>query len=224
MSLTDKQKKTRNAEYQQRWRERNVISLTADARDIARKLTTMDDQVKFAQIVGLLNQRINPKDGRCRFVKDDGGRSKSGIARARGCKDETSDCVARAIAIATQKPYLEVWNALTAAAVRHVAAGGKSDWAKWARRSRGARAFHADQGVHNEVSGPYLESLGWKFTSTKHLPRGKGVHLRADELPRGRLVVDMRRHFTAVIDGDLHDTHDCSDDGRRRIRGYWSRA
>ena len=70
-----------NVEKQRRWRERNMISLTWDARDIVRKLATMDDPVKLAQIVGLLNARLNPKDGRLRFVKDDGGRSKSGIAR-----------------------------------------------------------------------------------------------------------------------------------------------
>jgi hypothetical protein len=212
-----------NTEKQRRWRARNFVSLAADAREIIRKLATMDDQDKLAQIVAGLNQKLNPKDGRCRFVKDDGGRSRSGIARA-AAGDGVGDCVARAIAIATQRPYREVHDALTAAAVRHAAAGGKSDWAKWARRSRGARAFHADHGVHNEVSDVYLKSLGWKYTSTKHLPRGSGVHLRADELPRGRLIVQLRRHLTAVIDGDLRDIHDCSDEGRCRIQGYWTRA
>src|SRR5262249_25544907 len=95
-----------NAEKQARWRKRNLIALTANAREIARRLATMDDQVKLAQIVGLLNKQLNPKDGRCRWVKDDGGRGGSGIPRGR--KGEIGDCVARAIAIATQKPYREV--------------------------------------------------------------------------------------------------------------------
>jgi hypothetical protein len=209
-----------NAERQQRWQKRNLISLTADAREIARRLAAMDDQSKLAQIVVLLNARRNPKDGRCRFVKNDGGRRRSGIARA-GRKDEVSDCVARAIAIATRKPYREVHDALTVAKVRDVAAG-KSDWTRRARRKGGVYAFHADHGVGDEVYGPYLKDLGWRFTSTKELPRGRGVHLRADELPKGRLMVLLPGHLTAVIDGVIHDTLDCSDEGRRRIRGYWT--
>jgi len=203
-----------------RWRKRNLLPLTADAREIARKLASMDDQAKFAQIVQLLNARLNPKDGRCRWVKDDGGRGRSGIARG-SSKDGTGDCVARAIAIATQKPYREVHDALTAAKVREVAAG-KDAWTRYARHRGGIRAFHADHGVASAAYGPYLEGLGWKFTSTKELPRGKGVHLRADELPGGRLIVELRRHLTAVVDGVIHDTDDCSDEGRCRIRGYWT--
>ena len=94
--------------------------------------------------------------------------------------------------------------------------------ARWARRRKGARTFHADYGVADEVYGPYLEDLGWTFTSTKELPRGRGIHLRADELPRGRLIVRLPGHLTAVIDGVIHDTNDCSDDGRCRIQGYWT--
>ena len=208
-----------NAQKQERWRKRNLIALSWDAREIVRRLATMEDQPKLALIVALLNQRLNPKDGRCQWVKDDGGRRGS---IPRGRKDEVGDCVARAIAIATEKPYREVHDALIATAVR-VAAEGKGDWAKWAKRKGRFRAFHADHGVPTEVSDIYLAALGWKYTSTKKLPRGKGIRLRADELPGGRLIVDLRRHYTAVIDGVIHDTQDCSEEGRRRIRGYWSK-
>jgi hypothetical protein len=208
-----------NAERQRRWRDRNVVLLTADARDIARRLAAMDDQVKLAEVVRLLTGRRNPGDGRCRFVRDDGGRSRSGVAR--GGRGGTGDCAVRAIAIATGKPYREVHDALTLAAVHHAAAG-RDAWARWVRRRGGVRAVHADHGVAKEVSGPYLEALGWRYTSTKDLPRGRGVHLRADELPRGRLIVRLRNHLVAVIDHVIRDTGDCSDDGRCRIQGYWT--
>jgi len=208
-----------NAQKQARFRQRNLLLLTADARKIVDKLVTMDDQAKLALIVSLLNKRLSPKDGRCRWVKDDGGRGRPDIARGR--RGETNDCVARAIAIATQRPYREVHDALTAATVRYVAVSD-SDWARRARRRGGVCVFHADHGVATEVYGPYLKRLGWKLTSTRELPRGKGVHLRADELPRGRLIVALPRHLVAVIDGVIHDTHDCSDEGRRRIQGYWT--
>ena len=50
---------------------------------------------------------------------------------------------------------------------------------------------------------------------------GCTVHLRADELPTGRLIVSVSRHVVAVIDGVIHDTHDPSRDGTRCVYGYW---
>src|SRR6516225_3837463 len=107
------------------------------------------------------------------------------------------------------------------AKIRRVAAGTDA-YARWARRRGNVRFLHADHGVMDAVYGPYLEGLGWRFTSTRDLPRGRGVHLRADELPRGRLIVRLPGHLVAVVDGVIHDTNDCSEEGRRRIRGYWS--
>lgn len=51
---------------------------------------------------------------------------------------------------------------------------------------------------------------------------GCKVHLRAAELPKGRLIVRVSRHLVAVLDGMIHDTHDCSRDGTRCVYGYWS--
>jgi hypothetical protein len=208
-----------SAEKQARYRARNIVLLTAGAQAIADKLMEMEDQAKLIQVMALLKGRLDPTDGRCRWVKDDGGRSRSGVAR--GHKDAVGDCVARAIAIAAQRPYREVHDALIAAKVREVATS-KEAWAKRARHKGGISWFHADYGVTNKEYGPYLAGLGWKYTSTKELPRGKGVHLRANELPNGRLIVCLPRHLVAVIDGVIHDTGDCSDEGRRRIRGYWA--
>jgi hypothetical protein len=50
---------------------------------------------------------------------------------------------------------------------------------------------------------------------------GCTVHLSADELPSGRLVVSVSKHLTAVIDGVIHDTHDPSRRGTRCVYGYW---
>jgi hypothetical protein len=98
--------------------------------------------------------KTNPTDGRCPFVRDDGGRRQSGIDRGR-----TGDCAVRAIAIATQMPYRDVHDALTLAAVHHAVAG-RSAFARLVRRHGRARHFHADYGVADEVFGPYLEGLG----------------------------------------------------------------
>ena len=124
--------------------------------------------------------------------------------------------MARAIAIAAQKPYREVHDALVVRSVQH-AHVDNSAYGKWARRKGGVRAFDADHGCPPGAYGPYLESLGWKFTSTKD----QRIRLRADELPSGRLIVEVHRHLVAVIDGAIHDTHDCGRAGRRPVVGYW---
>jgi hypothetical protein len=56
---------------------------------------------------------------------------------------------------------------LTAATVRYVAAA-KEGWGKLAkRRGRASLALlHAHHGVAAEISGPYLESLGWRYASS----------------------------------------------------------
>jgi hypothetical protein len=50
---------------------------------------------------------------------------------------------------------------------------------------------------------------------------GCRVHLRDGELPPGRLVVKVSRHYAAVIGGVLHDTHDSTRGGTRCVYGYW---
>jgi hypothetical protein len=207
-----------SAEKQARYRERNVLLLTADAHAIAEKLIGMEDQAKLVEIVALLKGRLDPTDGRCRWVKDDGGRRRSGIARAGGRKDAVGDCVVRAISIATGKPYSEVHAAITVRIVRHRYSGSVDNaWDKYARRRGGVRAFDPDHGCNDKVFGPYIESLGWNHVTPKDR-----VHLRADELPRGRLIVSISRHLVAVIDHVIHDTHDCGRAGRVRVQSYWT--
>lgn len=51
--------------------------------------------------------------------------------------------------------------------------------------------------------------------------QGCNVHLRADELSPGRLIVSVSKHITIVIDGVIHDTYDPSRDGTRCVYGYF---
>jgi hypothetical protein len=53
---------------------------------------------------------------------------------------------------------------------------------------------------------------------------GCTVHLRADELPEGRLIVSVSRHTVAVIDGMIHNTHDPSRGETRCVYGYWKQG
>jgi len=123
------------------------------------------------------------------FVIDDGGRE------AAGYKGVTGDCVCRAIAIATAKPYQEVYDAL-------------NGFAKAERRGKRKRGISSSRnGVYKQTYRKYLDSLGWKWVPTMQIGSGCKVHLHDGELPMGRLIVCVSKHLTAVIDGVIHDTH-----------------
>ena len=150
-----------------------------------------------------------PKPALCRYVYDDGGAGRS---------NHGGGCVPRAIAIATGRPYRKVYKSLAAATRRYVQRWPRSHIAGWVRRSR--HGFDPDHGVYPRIHDPYLASLGWQYTPTKD----QKVRLRADELPPGRLIVQVHRHLVAVIDGVIHDTYDSGQKGRRPVRGFYTRV
>ena len=135
---------------------------------------------------------------------NDGGRT------AAGYRGDCGDCVVRAIAIATELPYQQVYDTLKVEAQRE-------------RPRQGHRSTVRD-GVLKATYKRYLESLGWAWIATMGIGTGCRVHLRADELPSGRLIVSLSRHLCAVIDGVIQDTHDPSRDGTRCVYGYWQKA
>ena len=138
------------------------------------------------------------------WVYDDGGRA------AADFKGSARDCVARAVAIASGRPYAEVYAAL--------AAGAGSE-----RKSKGATARN---GIHTgrKWFKDFMRSIGFAWTPTMQIGSGCKVHLRADELPAGRLVVAVSKHSVAVVDGVAHDTHDPTRGGTRCVYGYWTGA
>ena len=136
----------------------------------------------------------------------------AGGREAAGFKGKTGDCVCRAIAIATEMPYKEVYDLINETA--------KSERAS--KRKRGKSS--ARTGVYIGTIRKVMERLGWKWHPTMAIGKGCTVHLRKDELPSGRLVVSVSRHEVAVIDGVVHDTYDCTRDGSRCVYGYYAKA
>ena len=139
------------------------------------------------------------------WIYNDGGRKDAGR------KGDTRDCVCRAIAIATERPYAEVYEALNAA--------GRLE-----RPRDGKARSTARSGVQKTTTRRYIESLGWIWTPTMQIGSGCTVHLRADELPAGRLIVSVSRHLVAVVDGVIHDTHDPAREGTRCVYGYYQKG
>jgi hypothetical protein len=69
----------------------------------------------------------------------------------------------------------------------------------------------------------YLTRLGWVWTATMTIGSGCKVHLSAEELPTGRLIVKVSNRLVAVIDGTVHDTNDPSRESKRCVYGYWKK-
>lgn len=143
------------------------------------------------------------------FQFDDGGR------QAAGFKGTAGDCVARAIAIAAELPYREVYDALA-----------KGNASQRASKKVGKQAKSARNGVYTSRKWfkDYMASLGFVWTPTMLVGQGCKVHMRQGELPAGRLVVSLSRHYAAVIDGTVRDTYDCTRDASRCVYGYWLRS
>jgi hypothetical protein len=137
------------------------------------------------------------------FRYHDGGRS------AAGYRGKAGDCVVRSIAIATGLPYQHIYDLINRASTHE----------RTGNRKRGKS--NARTGVYKSTIKRVMTSLGWIWTPTMQIGSGCTVHLRSDELPGGRLLVSVSKHLTAVVDGVIHDTHDCSRRGTRCVYGYW---
>lgn len=140
------------------------------------------------------------------FIYDDGGRADAGF------KGTTDDCVTRAIAIATEIPYREVYDAINEMA----------QYERPTARTRGKRSS-ARSGVFRKTYERFLTELGWTWVPTMQIGSGCTVHLRADELPDGRVIARLSKHVCAVIDGVIHDLDDPSRDGTRCVYGYFTK-
>lgn len=148
-----------------------------------------------------------------RHVYDDGGRA------AAGFKGDTGDCVVRAIAIAAEMDYQTVYDAINVEALTEFDRRGRLG-----RKAKAGQGSSARTGVHKPTVRQYLERLGWFWTPTMAIGSGCKVHLRANELPEGRLIVAVSKHLVAVIDRVIHDTHDSSRSGTRCVYGYWRQS
>ena len=138
-----------------------------------------------------------------KFIYSDGGRSNY-------FKGSAGDCVVRAVCNATGKDYKEVYNAINELA--------KSE--RTGKRKKGVSS--ARNGVYKPTIKKYIEKvLGWVWCPTMAIGQGCKVHLDADELPSGVLIVNVSGHLTCVKDGVLYDTYDCTREGNRCVYGYW---
>ena len=133
------------------------------------------------------------------FNYNDGGRSKyfKGIAQ---------DCVVRAVAIAEDLDYKEVYDALNKLL--------KSYGEKLVRNS----------GTPKYITRKFIESYGYSWTPVMKIGSGCEMHLREEELDQFEdttIIASVSKHVCCIKNGVLEDTYDCSRGGSRCVYGYW---
>jgi len=125
------------------------------------------------------------------YIYNDGGRAKAGF------KTQT-DCGIRAMAITCGISYKDARKYL-------------KESSKKGRLGSGA----ISGGIYKEDFDQALSQFGFKWKSA---PKLEGRKARYFDLPKGKVVARMAKHFVAVIDGQINDTWNCSD---KMVYGYW---
>ena len=160
------------------------------------------------------------------------------VGASAGFKGKSDDCAIRAIAIGECRDYKEVYDEICVANQKY-----KTKWMDRANvkmlrtphkmtvkdvfyfkmNEKHKTAINPHGGVAKAVSKSYLEKHGWKWTPTMFIGVGCKVHLRKDELPKGRVIAQVSKHLVCLIDGIINDTHDPSRNGTRCVYGYWTK-
>lgn len=140
------------------------------------------------------------------FIYNDGGRADAGY------KGRTGDCFIRAAAIASGLSYQFIYDLLHEEAKKE----------RINSKHRKGRRSSPRVGVFRPTADRILARLGFEKVSVMTIGSGCTMHLRRGEVPsEGRIIVNLSRHFAAVIDGVLMDTHDSSTEGTRCVYSYW---
>ena len=128
-----------------------------------------------------------------KYIFNDGGRSAY-------FKGTAGDCATRAMAIGLELDYKACYNELSQA---HRARTGKKT---------------ARDGIYKEDFSEVLKRHGWVWHSA---PKFHGRKARATDMPTGRVIVQMARHYAAVINGVVNDSWNSSE---KMVYGYWAKA
>lgn len=112
---------------------------------------------------------------------------------------ERNDCVVRAISNVSGKHYDEV-HALLKKYGRKDRSGTRWETCEKALDSLGYKAVY--------IGTSQIAKYYSKLNSQPHEPKNKTLQTLVNELPKGKFVVFIRGHATALIDGKIVDTFD----------------
>ena len=147
------------------------------------------------------------------LIITDGGR------QAAGYKGYCGDSVVRAIAIASRRPYADVYKECAVMNADYT----KTNLHEW--RYAGVRT--ARYGVCTEHTQflSYMKSMDFVWHPPRRRGRACKLYLEESDIPMGRLIVALSNYWVAVIDGSICDNRDPRNDfsrwPRRRVFGWW---
>ena len=127
-----------------------------------------------------------------KWIYDDGGRSNYYKAK------NVRDCVCRAISIANNKDYKEIYRELT-----------RLNYGKTPRN-----------GVSESIYKKLLENLGWKCVECEN----ENVYLKTEDIPAGIVICKISRHLVAVKNKTIYDTWDCSKAIKGKCKGEYDKV
>lgn len=139
-----------------------------------------------------------------KYQYDDGGRA------AAGFKGTCGDCGTRAAAIALSLPYKEVYDELNSIRKEMLAKARST-------RTKKALSGSVRDGTATEVMDEFMKRHGWVWVAKMHIGSGCTMHLC--DVPAGRFVCRVAKHYCAVVDCTIRDIFE--DDGDRCVYGYW---
>ena len=152
---------------------------------------------------------------------DDGGRTASGFKGA----GTVGDCGPRAFAIATGRPYRDVYDELQYLQKEFIQEcidkvnSGKRTSHEVRGVARKGTGHSVRNGTYRETVRRFSELNGITYVSTTS---GDGHKARFDDLyDQKAIVCNLSKHYAAVIDGVIRDCYDPSREGTRAVYGYW---
>lgn len=125
-------------------------------------------------------------------------------------KEEVGDCVCRAISIANDMDYKEVYDKI-------------NEYAKGEHKGKRKKEIsNARNGVYKNTYDKLLKELGWVFIPLMTIGSGCQAHLRTNEIPMNDIIIcKLSKHLTCVKNGVINDTYNCSREGNRCVYGYY---
>lgn len=128
-----------------------------------------------------------------KFEYNDGGREKYFKGKGVG------DCVTRAITIATNFDYKEVYDKI-----------------------KSIVGYSPRNGIKKSDTKKVMKEFGFDWVSYMGIGTGCTNHLRDGEVPNDKTIIcKVSGHIVCIKNGIINDTFDCSRDGNRCVYGYW---
>lgn len=138
------------------------------------------------------------------IVYTDGGRAEAGYKDYR-----RGDCGCRAAAIALNKAYKEIYKDMYS-------------WFKVEIEGKMCKGpSHPRRGIFLSDMKDYMDSHNWIYVALPRTGRVCGVMINDPDLPMGRIILHVHRHFIAMIDHVVYDSFDSTKSGMEGIYGYF---